>query len=133
MAEYEISHLLIISAHPQPQQQLQFSHCDKCIAKTRRLCEGRGRCEGDNSRLLAAKETNEKKSARICTNNPVSVSSLHLHTHSAYKKLSTSMCVCVCEHVQEVNKKQSKLQYSKKKKRQHCFVVVNNKFSSCAK
>lgn len=139
MAEYEISHLLIISAHPQPQQQLQFSHCDKCIAKTRRLCQ-RGGVRGTTAGCLLQKKQTKKKSARICTNNPVSVSSLHLHTHththSAYKKLSTSMCVCVCEHVQEVNKKhkkQSKLQYSKKKKRQHCFVVVNNKFSSCAK
>lgn len=81
---------------------------------------------GDNSRLLAAKETNEKKSASICTNNPVSVSSLHLHTHTQciQKALREYVCVCVCEHVQEVNKKhkkQSKLQYSKKKKEATLF------------
>lgn len=141
MAEYEISHLLIISAHPQPQQQLQFSHCDKCIAKTRRLCLGRGRCEGDNSRLLAAKETNEKKRARafapitqfqflVCTYT-------HTHTHSPYKKLSTSMCVCVCVNMckkwTRSTRSKANCNTARKKKRQHCFVVVNNKFSSCAK
>lgn len=105
-------------------------------SKNKKTVPERG-CEGDNSRLLAAKETNEKKkSARICTNNPVSVSSLHLHTHTQCIQKAQHEYVCVCEHVQEVNKKhkkQSKLQYSKKKKRQHFFVVVNNKFSSCAK
>lgn len=138
MVEYEISHLLIISAHPQPQQQLQFSHCDKCIAKTRRLCQ-RGGVRGTTAGCLLQKKQTKKRArafAPITQFQFLVCTYTHTHTHSAYKKLSTSMCVCVCEHVQEVNKKhkkQSKLQYSKKKKRQHCFVVVNNKFSSCAK